>query len=100
MIELVARIDYCIDLAGIKCLLEQSRVIFSPFPKAVSQSDFPDSIVPPSAAFVKDFCENTGRIRTRGRAMTKNKRISGVAVECVVLLLPSVQPEEECVELL
>ena len=34
-------------------------------------------------------------IQTRGRAMTKNKRIGGIAVECVVLHLPGMQPEDE-----
>lgn len=34
-------------------------------------------------------------IQTRGRAMTKNKRVGGVAVECVVMQLPAGQPEED-----
>lgn len=34
-----------------------------------------------------------GLILTRGRAYTKNKRVGGVAVECVVMQLPSVQDE-------
>jgi hypothetical protein len=35
-----------------------------------------------------------GLIQTRGRAYTKNKRIGGVAVECVVMQLPTAQVEE------
>lgn len=33
-------------------------------------------------------------IETRGRAMTKSKRIGGVRVECVVMQLPAGEPEE------
>lgn len=34
-------------------------------------------------------------IETRGRAMTKGKRINGVLVECVVMQLPASQPEPD-----
>ena len=43
---------------------------------------------------VLSWLKSKGLIETRGRAMTKSKRIRGVRVECVAMKLPACQPEE------
>jgi len=43
---------------------------------------------------VLSWLKAKGLIQTRGRALTKCKRINGVAVECVVMQLPAGEPEE------
>lgn len=44
---------------------------------------------------VLSWLKSKNLIETRGRAMTKGKRICGVLVECVVLHLPTAQPEPD-----
>ena len=43
---------------------------------------------------VLSWLKSKNLIQTRGRAMTKSKRIAGVRVECVVMQLPFGEPEE------
>ena len=65
-----------------------NRTVFS---KALEDAGF-------SVSPLLSYLRSEKLILTRGRALTKNKRINGVATECVALKLPVADENDEELE--
>ena len=78
----------CSDIGEVYGLIQGdiAFIISSVFRRAAEEAGF-------SAPALLSYLKQQGLIETRGRAMTKNKRINGVPTECVCMRLPSEEEE-------
>lgn len=78
----------CSDIGEVYGLIQgdMAFIISSVFRRAVEEAGY-------SAPALLSYLKQQGLIETRGRAMTKNKRINGVPTECVCMRLPSEEEE-------
>lgn len=82
----------CSDIGEVYGLIQDNTafVISSVFRRAAEEAGY-------STPALLSYLKQRGLIDTRGRAMTKNKRINGVATECVAMTLPLEDDDERSI---